>query len=62
PWVVRDDLTDEDEKALKDAFLNIEDPKLLDLLRAEGYKEVEASDYDYVEEQARKLDLIAEQK
>jgi len=62
PWVVRDDLADEDEKALKDAFLNIEDPKLLDLLRAEGYKEVEASDYDYAEEQARKLDLIAEQK
>ena len=60
PWVVRDDLTNEDEQALTDAFLNIEDPKLLDLLRAESYEKVQASDYDYVEKQARKLDLIAE--
>jgi phosphonate transport system substrate-binding protein len=60
PWVVRDDLANEDEQALTNAFLNIEDPKLLDLLRAESYEKVEASDYDYVEKQARKLDLIAE--
>ncbi len=60
PWVVRDDLANEDEQALTDAFLNIEDPKLLDLLRAESYEKVEASDYGYVEKQARKLDLIAE--
>lgn len=60
PWVVRDDLPDKDERALTDAYLNIEDPKLLDLLRAEDYEKVEAGDYDYVEEQARKLDLIAE--
>ncbi len=62
PWVVRDDLADDKEKALTEAFLNIEDPKLLDLLRAEGYAKVQASDYDYVEEQARKLDLLAEQQ
>lgn len=62
PWVVRDDLADEKEKAITEAFLNIEDPKLLDLLRAEGYERVQASDYDYVEEQARKLDLLAEQQ
>lgn len=62
PWVVRDDLAGDKEKALTEAFLNIEDPKLLDLLRAEGYERVQASDYDYVEEQARKLDLLAEQQ
>lgn len=62
PWVVRDDLADDKEKALTEAFLNIEDPKLLDLLRAEGYEKVQASDYDYVEEQARELDLLAEQQ
>ena len=60
PWVVRDDLPDRDERALTEAYLNIEDPKLLDLLRAEAYEKVEASDYDYVEKQARNLDLIAE--
>jgi phosphonate transport system substrate-binding protein len=61
PWVVRDDLPDETEQEITDAFLGIEDPELLDLLRAEGYERVEASDYDYVEEQARKLDLLTEQ-
>ena len=62
PWVVRDDLPDKDEQALTDAFLSIEDPELLDLLRAEDYAKVQASDYDYVEKQARRLDLIAEEQ
>ncbi|CAA9425689.1 MAG: ABC transporter, substrate-binding protein (cluster 12, methionine/phosphonates) [uncultured Rubrobacteraceae bacterium] len=62
PWVVRDDLSDGDEQALTEAYLNIEDAKLLDLLRAEDYEKVRAGDYDYVEEQARKLDLIAEEQ
>ena len=62
PWVVRDDLAKGDEQALTEAYLNIEDPKLLDLLRAEDYEKVQAGDYDYVEEQARKLDLIAEEQ
>jgi phosphonate transport system substrate-binding protein len=62
PWVVRDALSDGDEQALTDAFLSIKDPKLLDLLRAEDYQKVQAGDYDYVEEQARKLDLIAEEQ
>jgi phosphonate transport system substrate-binding protein len=62
PWVVRDALSDKDEQDLTDAFLGIEDPKLLDLLRAEDYQKVQAGDYDYVEEQARKLDLIAEEQ
>jgi phosphonate transport system substrate-binding protein len=61
PWVVRDDLPDETEQEITEAFLGIKDPELLDLLRAEGYERVEAGDYDYVEEQARKLDLLTEQ-
>ncbi len=62
PWVVRDDLPDDLETAITDAYLNMEDPKLLDLLSAEGYERVEAGDYDYVEEQARELDLLTEGK
>lgn len=62
PWVVRDDLSAEDERALVDAYLNIEDPDILDLLRAEDYRRVQAGDYDYVEEQARRLDLLAEEQ
>lgn len=60
PWVVRDDLPDDLESAIADAYLSMEDPELLDLLGAEGYERVEAEDYDYVEEQARKLDLLTE--
>ncbi len=62
PWVVRDALSDKDDQDLTDAFLGIEDPELLDLLRAEDYQKVQAGDYDYVETQARKLDLIAEEQ
>ena len=62
PWVVRDDLPDDLEGAISRSYLGMEDPKLLDLLGAEGYEEVEAADYDYVEEQARKLDLLTEKE
>jgi phosphonate transport system substrate-binding protein len=58
PWVVRDELPDETKDALAQAFLNIEDPELLDLLRAQGYERVQASDYDEAEERARELDLL----
>ena len=60
PWVVRDDLSEEDKEALADAYLNMEDPELLDLMRAQSYERVSAEDYDYTEEQARELDLLAE--
>jgi phosphonate transport system substrate-binding protein len=62
PWVVRDALPDDLENAIADAYLTMKDPKLLDLLSAEGYERVEAKDYDYVEEQARDLDLLTEKK
>lgn len=60
PWVVRDSLSDEDKQILTDAYLNMEDPELLDLMRAERYEKVSADDYDYTEKQARALDLLAE--
>ena len=60
PWVVRDDLSGEDREALAGAYLNMEDPELLDLMRAESYERVSADDYDYTEKQARALDLLAE--
>src|SRR5215210_3296111 len=58
PWVVRNALSDDLKDEIIQAFLGIDDPVLLDLLRAEGYEEVDASDYDYVEEQASELDLL----
>ena len=61
PWVARSALPDGLREDIANAYLGMRDPELLDLLRAEGYERVEASDYDYVEEQARKLDLLTAQ-
>lgn len=58
PWVVRGNLSEDLKEEITQAFLDIEDPVLLDLLRAAGYERVEDEDYDYVEEQARELDLL----
>ncbi|MDQ4043287.1 MAG: PhnD/SsuA/transferrin family substrate-binding protein, partial [Actinomycetota bacterium] len=58
PWVVRDALSDELKEQISQAFLDIDDPALLNLLRADGYERVEPEDYDYVEEQATELDLL----
>ena len=58
PWVARGALSEDLREQIVQAFLDIEDPVLLDLLRAESYERVEAEDYDYVEERARELDLL----
>jgi len=61
PWVVRGALSDDLKEQIVQAFLDIDDPTLLDLLRAEGYERVEPEDYNYVEEKARELDLLTAQ-
>ena len=61
PWVARDALSDDLKEQIVQAFLDIEDPALLDLLRAESYERVEPEDYDLVEDKARELDLLTAQ-
>jgi phosphonate transport system substrate-binding protein len=61
PWVVRSALSDDLKEQIAQTFLNLQDPALLDLLRAEAYARVEPEDYDYVEEKARELDLLSAQ-
>ena len=61
PWVVRSALSEDLKEQIVQAFLDIDNPALLDLLRAEGYERVEPEDYDYVEEKARELDLLTAQ-
>ena len=58
PWVVRGALSDNLKEQIAQAFLNIDNPALLDLLRAQGYERVEPNDYDYVDERASELDLL----
>lgn len=58
PWVVRDALDPALVQRIADAYLAIEDAELLELLRAERYERVEASDYDYIREQAERVGLL----
>jgi ABC-type phosphate/phosphonate transport system substrate-binding protein len=56
--VVRDALSDDLKERITQAFIGIDDPALLGLLRAAGYERVRPEDYDYAEEQATELDLL----
>lgn len=58
PWVARAALGPSVRQALVEAFTAIEDPKLLDLLRAKGYVTVSAGDYDEVRRLATDLGLV----
>ena len=59
--MVRDAHSDDLKEQISQAFLDLDDPELLDLLRAEGYERVKPEDYDYVEEKASELDLLTAQ-
>ncbi len=58
PWVIRDDLAPELVESITNAFLEIEDAELLKLLRAERYERVEASDYEEIRREARRLGIL----
>ena len=58
PWVVRTALGDTARKTLTDAFTAIDDPALLDLMRAKRYVPVQPSDYDEIRQQATTLGLL----
>jgi phosphonate transport system substrate-binding protein len=60
PWVARTALGDEALETIQDAFMAIDDPDLLGLLRAESYEPVTAADYDEVRTQAAELGLLTQ--
>jgi len=59
PWVIRTALGEQARSAVMAAFTSIDDPKLLDLMRAKSYTAVQASDYDDIRHQADRLGLRA---
>lgn len=59
PWVARLALGEETLETITEAFLDIEDPELLDLLRAERYLRVEREDYEDMRTRADELGLLA---
>ncbi|MGI5288989.1 phosphate/phosphite/phosphonate ABC transporter substrate-binding protein [Nonomuraea polychroma] len=58
PWVMRAALGERTRAVLTEAFTSIEDPALLDLMRAKRYVSVTAADYDEVRRTAADLGLL----
>jgi phosphonate transport system substrate-binding protein len=58
PWVARTELGGPAHQAITRAFTAINDPKLLDLMRARRYVPVTAGDYADVRREARRLGLL----
>ncbi|MDQ3503291.1 MAG: phosphate/phosphite/phosphonate ABC transporter substrate-binding protein [Actinomycetota bacterium] len=58
PWVGRTALGSEPLDQVRQAFLGLTDPKLLDLLRAKSYVAVTPGDYDEVRREAARLGLL----
>lgn len=60
PWVARSALGQDAHEAITEAFLAIDAPALLDLLRAESYTAVGPDDYDEIRERALELGILQE--
>lgn len=58
PWVGRTALGPEALDRVRQAFLDLDDPALLDLLRAQDYVTVQPADYDEVRREAARLGLL----
>ena len=58
PWVARTALPEDVRERIVEAFEAIDDPALLDLLRADGYVPVTAADYDEIRTEAQRLGLL----
>lgn len=57
PWVARKALGTEATEKISQAFEQMKDPELLELMRASGYEKVSPADYDEVRTEAEKLGL-----
>lgn len=60
PWTMQSDLPEDLKEKLRRAFLDLEDPAVLEQFDAAGFEEVTDSDYDAVRELAPLLDIDLE--
>jgi phosphonate transport system substrate-binding protein len=60
PWAVHENTDEETIKALKEAFLAIEDPEILEAFGASGFTEASNEDYESIRQAALKEGLIKE--
>jgi phosphonate transport system substrate-binding protein len=57
PWAMRSNLNPELKAAVREAFLSIDDPQILENLKAEGFAAVEDGDYDIIRKMGGLLNL-----
>ncbi|RBP96307.1 phosphonate transport system substrate-binding protein [Cytobacillus firmus] len=60
PWAVHENTDEETIKTLKEAFLAIKDPEILDAFGASGFTEASNKDYESIRQAALKEGLIKE--
>ena len=58
PWAVRSDLDADLIQKLRGAFVNLDDPEMLSLLKVEGYEKTTDADFDNIREAATRLGFI----
>lgn len=58
PWVIRDRIDPGLQQAIAGAFLAIDDPSLLQLMRADRYAQVSDGDYDTIRQEAKHFGLL----
>lgn len=61
PWTMRSDLDPELKQRIRDAFLNLKDPKVLKPFKAKSFAPVQDSDYNKVRNLADQLKLAPEE-
>ncbi|MEW6386184.1 MAG: phosphate/phosphite/phosphonate ABC transporter substrate-binding protein [Thermodesulfobacteriota bacterium] len=57
PWTMRSDLAPELKEKIRQAFLNLKDPKILKPFKADGFAVITDQDYDKVRDLAKILNL-----
>lgn len=61
PWAMNTDLDEELRKKIKDAFYNLNDPEILENLKADGFAEIKDSDYDIIRDMVKLLNVNLEE-
>lgn len=61
PWTMRSDLDPALKRGIREAFLDLDDPRVLGPFEAKGFAPVEDSDYDKVRRLADRLGLAPEE-
>lgn len=61
PWTMQSSLSPELKKRIREAFLNLDDPQVLEAFKADGFAPVTDADYDVIRELAEILGLDPEE-